>query len=93
MTSRRVIVSLYLVLFAVFGTGAALLLDDARREYLQLKAAEAALRTRLADKEAQLRAQEKILERLRSDPDYVEKVIRRRLGWAKPGEVIFRFED
>ena len=50
-------------------------------------------RRRLAEAEAKLREQEKILERLRNDPVYVEKVIRRRLGYAKPEEFIFRFED
>ncbi|MBP9914392.1 MAG: septum formation initiator family protein, partial [Opitutaceae bacterium] len=34
-----------------------------------------------------------ILDRLRNDPEYVEKVIRRRVGYAKPDEFIFRFED
>jgi cell division protein FtsB len=33
-----------------------------------------------------------MLERLRSDPAYVEMVIRRRMGYAKPDEFIFRFE-
>ena len=40
-----------------------------------------------------LREQERILERLRTDPAYVEKVIRRRMFYAKPDEYIFRFED
>jgi len=30
--------------------------------------------------------------RLRTDPAYVERVIRRQLGYAKPDEFIFRFE-
>jgi cell division protein FtsB len=40
-----------------------------------------------------LNEQEKILQRLRTDPDYVEMVIRRRLGYAKPDEYIFRFAE
>jgi len=43
--------------------------------------------------EARLREQEIVLERLRSDPAYVEKVIRRRLGYAKPDEFVFRFPE
>ena len=42
---------------------------------------------------AKLREQEKIIDRLRNDPAYVEKVIRRRLNYAKPDEFLFRFED
>ena len=33
------------------------------------------------------------LKRLRTDHAYVEKVIRRKLGYAKPEEYIFRFEE
>jgi cell division protein DivIC len=34
-----------------------------------------------------------VLDRLRNDPAYVDKVIRKKLGFAKPDEDIFRFED
>jgi cell division protein DivIC len=91
--SNRVITSLYLVLFAGLGLTAAFLFLEARGEYNRLRQIEVASRERLAEKEAQLREQEKILERMRTDPAYVEKVIRRRLGYARPGEVIFRFQD
>jgi cell division protein FtsB len=50
-------------------------------------------RQRLAQAEQRLRDQERVLQRLRSDPDYVEKVIRQQLRYAKPSELIFRFED
>jgi cell division protein FtsB len=40
-----------------------------------------------------LEAQQKTLDRLRNDPDYVEQVIRRKLGYAKPDETVYRFED
>ncbi len=32
-------------------------------------------------------------EQFRSDPRYVERIAREKLGKAKPGEVIFRFTD
>ena len=90
---RRVIVSVYLLLFLAVGAASGLYFLEAREEYNRLKQQEAASRRRLAEAEAKLRDQEKILERLRNDPVYVEKVIRRRLGYAKPEEFIFRFED
>lgn len=93
MTLRRFIVSLYLLLFLVIGVGSGMYFLDAREEYQRLKRLEAVSRQRLAEAQAKLDEQEKILERLRSDPVYVEKVIRRRLGYAKPEEYIFRFED
>ena len=93
MNLRRLIVILYALLFAGLGIGAGALFLDARAEYNQLKQAEAAGRRRLAEAQQRLAEQEIILERLRTDPEFVEKVIRQRLGYAKPGEYIFRFEN
>jgi cell division protein FtsB len=32
------------------------------------------------------------LQRLESDDAYLEKVVRERLGWIKPGEVVYRID-
>jgi cell division protein DivIC len=93
VNSNRVITSLYLVLFAGLGLTAGILFLEARGEYNRLKQVEANNRRTLAEAEVRLREQEKILERLRHDPAFVEKVIRRRLGYAKPDEFIFRFQE
>jgi cell division protein FtsB len=50
-------------------------------------------RRRLAEAQEQLRNQEKVLDRLRNDPAYVDKVIRKKLGYAKPDEFIFHFAE
>jgi cell division protein DivIC len=92
VNSQRIIASLYVILFVGFGFGAGALLLDARAEYQQLKQAEAVNQRRLAEAQKRLQAQEKILDRLRHDPDYVEKVLRSR-GYARPGDVIFRYPD
>jgi cell division protein DivIC len=91
--SRQFIAGLYVILFLGFGAGAGVLFFDARAELNQLKSIEAATRQRLAAEEARLQAQQKILERLRSDPDFVEKVLKERWHFAKPGDVIFRFPE
>ena len=93
MNLRRFIVGLYLVLFLGVGLTSGAFFLQARAEYDQLRQQEAAGRARLAETEAKLREQEKIIDRLRNDPAYVEKVIRRRLNYAKPDEYIFRFEE
>lgn len=90
---RRIIVTLYLLLFFAVGAASGLYFWEARAEYARLRQLEAASQRRLAEAEARLREQEKILERLRNDPVYVEKVIRRRLGYARPEEFVFRFEE
>lgn len=90
---RRVIVVLYLALFLGVTVTSGVFFWQAKQQYNRLKAMEDQSRARLVAAELRLREQEKILDRLRTDPDYVEKVIRQRLGYAKPGEYIFRFKD
>jgi cell division protein DivIC len=90
---RRVILSLYVLLFAGLGVAGMVLFKDAHDEFTQLRQVEASNRRRLAEAQERLRSQEKVLQRLRTDPEYVDRVIRMKLGYAKPDEYIFRFED
>jgi cell division protein FtsB len=90
---RRFIVAVYLVLFVGVGIASGVFFWQAKEEYEQLKQQEAASRQRLAEAEARLKEQETIIQRLRTDPAYVEKVIRRRLLYAKPDEFVFRFDE
>jgi cell division protein DivIC len=90
---RRIIVGLYLFLFVGIGLATAAFFWNTRAEYNRLRQAEAASQRRLAEAEARLKDQERILLRLQTDHDYVEKIIRKRLGYAKPEEFIFRFEE
>lgn len=92
MKFRRFIISFYLLLFVSVAAGSAGFFWQTRAEYMRLKQIEADSRTRLAMAEERLREQQRVLDRLRNDPGYVEMVIRRRLGYAKPDEIIFRFE-
>ena len=92
MNSRRWIILLYVVVLGGFGVGAGALFLDAHAHYTQLKRTEQAKLRRLADANAQLAEQKRILERLRSDPEFMEKALRK-WGYGKPGEVIFRFEE
>lgn len=90
---RRLILSVYVVLLIVFSAAAGAELLDARAQYRQLKQTEIANRQRLAVAREQLKEQQIALERLKSDPAYIERAIRQQLKYAKPGEVIFRFKD
>lgn len=93
MNSHRLIVLLYVVLLTGIGLGAGALLLEARAEYDKLKQDQAAAAAKLTAARSRLQEQQRILERLRSDPVYVEKVIRKQLGYARPGEVVFRFDS
>lgn len=90
---RRLIISFYVLLFVGVAVGSAGFLWQTREEYLRMREIEAQSRARLALAEERLREQRRMLDRMRNDPAYVEMVIRRRLGYAKPDEMIFRFEQ
>jgi cell division protein DivIC len=64
-----------------------------RAEYARVQQVEAEARQHLAEVEARLAEQEIVLDRLRHDPAYVDRVIRSRLGYVKPEEFVFRFSD
>ncbi len=90
---RKILLGLYVLLIAGIGATGAYLFLDARAEYNRLMQVEALNTARLAEAQARLQEQESVLQRLRTDPSYVDKVIRKKLGYAKPDEFIFRFED
>jgi len=90
---RQLILSLYVLLFAGLGIAGGILFKDAHDEFSRLEQVESANRRRLAEAQEHLRNQERVLDRLRNDPAYVDKVIRMRLLYAKPDEYIFRFES
>ena len=92
MNSRRLIILLDVVLLSAFGVGAGALLLEAQAEYAKLKQDQAASAAKLAAARTRLQEQQRILERLRTDPGFVEKVIRSELGYARQGEVIFRID-
>ena len=69
--------------------------SDAFKRYEKLKAtrgaeAEAAENLELMNSKTDTRRM--ALERLKHDPEYVEKVIRQKLNYAKANEVVFKFE-
>ena len=93
MNLRRLFFAVYLAFFAGLGVTMGFFFYDARAEYERLRAIEAQDSQRLAEAEARLQRQEIVLDRLRHDRAYVERLIRRNLGYAKPNEYIFRFDD
>ncbi len=93
MTARRLIVWIYAVLFLGVGMIASVFSFRTYQEYTQLQRLEAESRQRVAQARQKLEEQKRVLDRLQHDPDYVEKVIRQQLRYAKPSELIFRFED
>ena len=93
MNPRRLLAGTYVVLVVAAVLAAGAWFMEAHAEYRQLKQTEAAAEQTLADARRRLAEQQRALERMKQDPGYIEKVLRQRLGYARPGEVIFRYED
>jgi cell division protein FtsB len=90
---RRFVFVLFLLIFAGSGVAVGIFFIDTRDEYLRLKGIQTENLRHLNEAQARLQEQEKVLERLRTDPGYVERVIRLKLGYTKPDEQVFRFPD
>lgn len=93
MNHRRLILSVYGVVLTALVVWAGAVFFETRAEYNQLKQTEAEIRRRLAEAQARLAEQERNLQRLKTDPEYGEKIIRKRLQYVKPGEMIYWFEN
>lgn len=93
VNAQRIITGAYVALFVGIMLVSGVFFWQTRQEYQRLCAEEAATRVRLAELSKKLEQQEEILNRLRNDPAYVERVIRKRLHLAKPDEFVFRFEN
>ncbi|MCU0792402.1 MAG: septum formation initiator family protein [Opitutaceae bacterium] len=90
---HRIVLALCAIISIGVIAGLAVVLSRTRAEFERVQQTERHVRQRLAEVERRLAEQEVVLERLRTDPAYVETVIRRRLGYAKPDEFVFRFEE
>lgn len=80
-------------LFAGVTVWAGLFFIDLYRDLNVLRAQEAYNRRKLTEAQAKLVEQQRYLERLRSDPALLEEVIRKKLGYVREGEFIFRFPE
>src|SRR5215831_14549662 len=68
---------------AVFGSGGVVQLHRLQMQQQQAEATAFGL----AQRNAKLREH---VQRLETDNAYLEKVVRERLGWIKPGELVYR---
>lgn len=93
MNISKVILGVFCALFAAVTLWAVTFFVQMHRDFTALRAQEALNQRRLAEAEARLQAQEKYLDQLRHDPVLVERLIREKLGYAKPEEFVFRFEE
>ena len=92
MTLRRSFVAFYALLFVALTLFAGLFFLRTYAEVTALEGQERESRVRLAELQTHLAQQESKLARLHNDPAFVERVIREKLGYARPDETVYRFE-
>lgn len=93
MSLGRLLATFYAVLFLALSLFAGISFLQTYQELTNLRAQESESRRRLADAEVRLKEQERYLVQLSNDPEFVENVIRKKLGYAHPSEVVFRFQE
>ena len=86
-------VGVFLALVLLFWTGYAALFRPLLARRAELRDREAALDAEVRALETRLRTLQSDQLRLEDDPHFVEKIAREELGYAKPGETVFRFVD
>jgi cell division protein DivIC len=85
-------ISLILIVGLVIGIVVHLFLPLMARQK-ELRAREAELRLDIQKEAEALRMLRLQQEKLQEDPRFIEKIAREKLGYAKPGETVFRFVD
>ncbi len=69
------------------------LIVQTHREYKNFKARELRIEAKLTQARKEFEQKEAYLARLLKDPEFLERVVRERLGYARPDELLFRFSD
>lgn len=93
MNFSKLVQGIFIVVFAAIVLWGITFFVQMQRELKALRAQEAANQKRLNEAEAKLKEQETYLYRLKNDPSLVEQLIRRKLGYVRGEEFVFRFED
>lgn len=92
LLAKGVIGLLVLLLLAVtisFGT----VLLQTYREYRHLQSREASLRSELVELRREQEQKEEYLRMMLENPDFMERVVRDKLGYVRPDETVFLFDQ
>jgi cell division protein FtsB len=79
-----------LVVLVIFFGG---LLLKTHREFQNFKARQDRIEAKLIQARKEFEQKEAYVTRLIDDPEFLERVVRERLGYSRPDELLFRFSD
>ena len=91
--ASRILLILLIVVLSGVTTGLVLVWSQTRREYVAFEQRLEETSAHLASLRAEREAKEAYLRAFLNDPEFVERVVRERLGYVGPGEIIFRFDN
>ena len=83
------LVGMLCVLVIFFGG----LLLKTHREFQNFQSRQDRIELKLIQARKEFEQKEAYLARLLEDPDFLERVVRERLGYSRPDELLFRFSD
>jgi cell division protein DivIC len=63
------------------------------REYRNFRVRELRIEAKLTQAQKEFEQKEMYLERMLEDSEFLERVVRERLGYARPDELLFRFSE
>ena len=93
MNFRRSVAAFYALLFVALTLFAGLFFVRTYEEMRTMREREEENRRQLAELKKTFVDQKVTLDRLNQDPAFVERVIRERLGYARPDETVIRFDQ
>jgi cell division protein FtsB len=91
--ASRILLVLLIVILSGVTTGLVLVGTQTHRELVSFEERRAQLESELALLQAESEAKEAYLRAFLNDPEFIERVIRERLNYVAPGELLFRFEE
>ncbi|MEX0332252.1 MAG: septum formation initiator family protein [Puniceicoccaceae bacterium] len=82
-----------IVILSGVSTGLVLVFTQTKRELVTYEESHIQAKAELASIKKEREAKEAYLRAFLNEPEFVERVIRDRLGYVEPGEIVFRFEN
>ncbi|HEY4299340.1 MAG TPA: septum formation initiator family protein [Candidatus Didemnitutus sp.] len=89
----KVISGVFLAIFVATAAWAAVFFLQMQHDLKALRAQESANQHHLVEAQERLATQQRYLDRLQHDPALIESIIRKKLGYVRAEEFVFRFED
>ena len=91
--ASRILLILLIVILSGVTTGLILVWSQTRRELVAFEDKRVQTEEHLTRLRKEREIKEAYLRAFLNDPEFVERVIRDRMGYVAPGEIVFRFED